>query len=120
MKIIITESQFNNLIPHSLRRRLGEMDLDRIDDIIDSNLRFWIGAAKDTDEFVREIIKDSLNEFVTEYKLDEYVNYDREDDEEEYYEEKENKIYQIFWELIPFLEMTYRNQLSDYYKKHKK
>lgn len=120
MKIIITESQLYNLIPQSLRRRMKDVDFDRIDDIIESNLPFFISHSENIYDFTDDIIRDSLHEFVMEYKLDEYVVYNREDNEERYYEEEENKVFEIFQGLIPFLKMKYKDELFDYYTKHKK
>lgn len=118
MKIIITESQYEKL-SSSIKRRLGKMDLDRIDDIIKKNCFFFIDLIGNANEFARRVIDDSLQEFIYEYKFDEYIVYDREYDEE-YYEDQENKVHNIFWKLKPFLEMEYKDKLSDYYKKHKK
>jgi hypothetical protein len=109
MKILIKEEQFNNLIPPVVRRRMTERDFGILDDIIDTNKRY--GVALDFDMYLDGNLRDSLNEFIHDYKAEEIdPNLDNDD-----WDDEENTKYKIFWELIPFLKKKYYNELYDYY-----
>jgi hypothetical protein len=112
MKIIITEEQFYNLIPPSVRRRMTDNDFDILDVVIHNNKRYYV--AQDFDRYLEGNLHDSLNEFVHDYKLEEinrYLDYDDLDDEE-------NIKYKIFWQLIPFLKKKYHDVLYDYHMEY--
>jgi hypothetical protein len=118
MKIIITEEQFNNLIPLSVKRRMKPEDFGIIDDNIHKNKRYYFGLS--FDGFFEGLIRDSLNEFIKEYKVEE-INPNLDDD---VYEREENLVYKIFWQLIPFLKKKYYDEIyeyyTDFYRKNKK
>ena len=112
MKIIITEEQFYNLIPNSVKRRMTNKDFQILYDIIDNNRRYYV--AQDFDRYLEGNLQDSLNEFIREYKVEEIdpnLNNDAWDDEE-------NIRYKIFWQLIPFLKKKYYNELYDYHTEY--
>jgi hypothetical protein len=112
MKIIITEEQFYNLIPPSVKRRMTERDFGILYDIIDNNRRYYV--AQDFDRYLEGNLQDSLNEFIKYYKVEEIdpnLNNDDWDDEE-------NLKYKIFWQLIPFLKKKYYDDLYDYHKEY--
>ena len=114
MKIIITEEQFYNLIPQSVRRRMTEKEFQILYDIIDNNKRYYV--AQDFDRYLEGNLQDSLNEFIKYYKVEEIdpnLNNDDWDDEE-------NLKYKIFWQLIPFLKKKYYDDLYDYHKEYHK
>jgi len=112
MKIIITEEQLHNLIPPSVKRRMTERDFDILDDVIHNNKRYYV--AQDFNRYLEGNLRDSLNEFIREYKLEE-INQDLDNvdwDNEEYI------IFKIFWQLIPFLKKKYHDLLYDYHMEY--
>jgi len=112
MKIIITESQFYDLIPPAVRRRMSSKDFEILDDIIHKDKRYFV--AQPFDIYLDGNLHDSLNEFIREYKVEEIEpNLDNDD-----WEREENIIYKIFWLLIPFLKKKYYDVLYDYHKEN--
>jgi hypothetical protein len=109
MKIIITEEQLYNLIPPSVRRRMTDKDFEILDGIIDNNKRYFI--TQSFGEYLDGNLRDSLNEFIREYKVEEIdPNLDNDD-----WDNEEDIIYNIFWQLIPFLKKKYHDVFYDYY-----
>jgi len=109
MKIIITEEQFYNLIPPVVRRRMTERDFGILYDIIDNNRRYYV--AQDFERYLDGNLRDSLNEFIHDYKVEEIdPNLDNDD-----WDNEEDIIYNIFWQLIPFLKKKYHDVFYDYY-----
>jgi len=109
MKIITTEEQFYNLIPPSVKRRMTNKDFEILDGIIDNNKRYFI--VRSFGEYLDGNLRDSLNEFIREYKVEELdPNLDNDD-----WDNEEDIIYKIFWQLIPFLKKKYHDVLYDYY-----
>lgn len=108
MKIIITESQFHNLIPASVRRRITDRDLY----LLDSWLIYYISktAAFDSfDKFCDFVLDDLIYDFVKERKTDE-IAMDPEFDE--YYSyDSVNNLLNIYMKLKPFLLMKYKERL---------
>ena len=112
MKIIITEEQFYNLIPPSVKRRMTERDFGILYDIIDNNRRYYV--AQDFDWYLDGNLRDSLNEFIHDYKVEEIdPNLDNDD-----WDDEENIKYKIFWQLIPFLKKKYHDVLYDYHMEY--
>jgi len=109
MKIIITEEQLYNLIPPSVKRRMTERDFDILDDVIRNNKRYYVG--QDFDKYLEGNLQDSLNEFIHDYKIEE-INQDFDNDD---WDNEENIISKIFWQLIPFLKKKYHDVLYDYH-----
>jgi hypothetical protein len=111
MKFIITKEEID-LIPPVVRRRMTERDFDILDDVIRNNKRYYV--AQDFNRYLEGNLRDSLNEFIHDYKIEEinrYLDYDDLDDEE-------NIKYKIFWQLIPFLEKKYHDLLYDYHMEY--
>jgi len=112
MKILITEEQFYNLIPPVVRRRMTEKDFGILYDIIDNNKRYYV--AQDFDRYLEGNLRDSLNEFIHDYKVEEIdPNLDNDD-----WDDEENTKYKIFWQLIPFLKKKYHDDLYDYHMEY--
>lgn len=112
MKIIITEEQFNNLIPPSVKRRMNPEDFVLIDNIIQTNKKYYLNFSFDI--FFESLIRDSLNEFIEEYKVKE-INPNLDGD---VWALEENLIYEIFWQLTPFLKKKYYDEYYDYYMEY--
>ena len=111
MKFIITKEEID-LIPPVVRRRMTERDFDILDDVIHNNKRYYV--AQDFNRYLEGNLRDSLNEFIHDYKIEEInqdLDYDDLDDEE-------NIKYKIFWQLIPFLEKKYHDLLYDYHMEY--
>jgi hypothetical protein len=111
MKFIITKEEID-LIPPVVRRRMTERDFDILDDVIHNNKRYYV--AQDFNRYLEGNLRDSLNEFIHDYKLEEInqdLDYDDLDDEEIIK-------YKIFWQLIPFLEKKYHDLLYDYHMEY--
>ena len=112
MRIIITEEQFNNLIPPSVKRRMNPEDFVLIDNIIQTNKKYYLNFSFDI--FFENLIRESLGEFIKEYKVEE-INPNLDDD---VWELEENLIYKIFWQLTPFLKKKYYDELYDHYMEY--
>ena len=88
---------------------MTEKDFGILYDIIDTNKRYCV--ALDFDMYLDGNLRDSLNEFIREYKVEEIdPNLDNDD-----WDNEERIVYKIFWQLIPFLKKKYYNELYDYY-----
>jgi hypothetical protein len=112
MKISITESQFYNLIPPAVRRRMTSKDLEILDDIVRSNMNFFINQG--FDGYYKSNLSDSLNEFIDNFKVRE-ISQNLDDTE---WERQENLIYDIFRQLLPYLEKRYYDLLYDYHTRN--
>jgi hypothetical protein len=114
MKIIITESQYN-MLSNSIRRRLTPNDFK----YFDSNLAYHIDNTNwfaDFNEFSYEVIIDLVNEFVFVRKNDELpVPYDDLDIPNNIPPEV-TKVFDLYFEIIPFLEKKYKNRLYQAWK----
>jgi hypothetical protein len=109
MKIIITESQFYDLIPMTLKRRLSQDDFEILDKIIKLNMNEFIYLNDVFEEYLRWTLGDSLNHFVTEYKSDD-IDMDEED-----WMDKLNERLGLFWDLIYFLRKKYYEEFRETY-----
>ena len=111
--MFITKEQLD-LIPFSIRRRMSNKDFEILDDIIQTNKKYDLNNP--FDKYLDINLRDSLNQFITEYKVGKL---DPNLDDNEWTIE-ENRIYKIFWELIPFVKKKYYNELYDYYREYHK
>lgn len=109
MKIIITESQFYDLIPMTLKRRLSQDDFEILDKIIKLNMNEFIYLNDVFEEYLRWTLGDSLSHFVTEYKSDD-IDMDEED-----WMDKLNERLGLFWDLIYFLRKKYYEEFRETY-----
>jgi len=114
MKIIITESQFYDLIPQNIKRRLSPGDLESLDNIIKRNMTGHHYLSDSFFGYSGWVIGDSLNEFVLENKSDD-VDMGPND-----WEDDQNKILRIFRPLIPFLEKKYHDEFWEFYNNYNK
>lgn len=109
----ITKEQLD-LIPFSVRRRMTNKDFGVLDDIIHNNRRYYV--AQDFDRYLDGNLRDSLNEFIHDYKVEEIdPNLDNDD-----WDDEENTKYKIFWQLIPFLKKKYYDDLYYYHTEYNK
>lgn len=107
----ITKEQLD-LIPFSVRRRMTNLELGILDDIIHNNKRYYV--AQDFDRYLEGNLQDSLNEFIKYYKVEEIdPNLDNDD-----WDDEENLKYKIFWQLIPFLKKKYYDDLYYYHTEY--
>ena len=87
-------------------------DFEILDGIIDNNKLYFI--TQSFGEYLDGTLRDSLNEFIREYKVEEIdPNLDNDD-----WDNEEDIIYNIFWQLIPFLEKKYHDLLYDYHMEY--
>ena len=91
---------------------MTERDFGILYDIIRNNKRYCI--AQDFDRYLDCILRDSLNEFIHDYKIEEFDQ----DLDDEYLDDDERIVYKIFWELIPFLKKKYHDLLYDYHMEY--
>jgi hypothetical protein len=91
---------------------MTERDFGILYDIIDNNRRYYV--AQDFDWYLDGNLRDSLNEFIHDYKVEEIdPNLDNDD-----WDDEENIKYKIFWQLIPFLKKKYHDVLYDYHMEY--
>ena len=109
--MFITKEQLD-LIPPVVRRRMTDKDFQILDDIIDTNKRYDLNNPFDT--YFDRNLRDSLNEFIHDYKAEEIDPNLNNDD----WVNEERIVYKIFWQLIPFLKKKYYNDLYDYYTEY--
>lgn len=113
VKRIIQESQYDSLlkrIPISLKRRMSANDLEIINNLIWENVyEFNDPTITDSEEFVDIIITDAMHDFITKNKFDEIDEFS--DD----LHNKQNELYDIWWELTPLVKQQYETQLTIYY-----
>jgi len=118
MRIIITESQLYNLIPRSLKRRMSPDDFDILDSFIKDTKKQsagMMGIYNNFADYRDDVLKDGLNEFVDKYKIE------RDDDDEldwDYTSEQES-VFDLYWDLLPFLRKIYHDELYEFYSDHK-
>ena len=112
MKIIITESQYN-VLSNSLKRRLTSDDFK----YFDTNLVYHIEDRRwepNFNQFSYEVISGLVHEFIVDKKYDELPEYD---DTLGFDADSEtNKIFEMYSDLMPFLEKKYKNRLYQAWK----
>lgn len=110
MKIIITEEQFYNLIPPSVRRRMTDNDFDILDDVIHTNKKYDLNNP--FNKYLDINLRNSLHELI-QHKVSK-INPNLGDDAFEY---EESLLYKIFLQLIPFLKKKYHDVLYGYHRR---
>lgn len=108
MKIIITESQLHNLIPHSVRRRITDDDLKIIDDWLQTYIS-KTAAFDSFDKFCDFVLDDLIYDFVKEVKRDE-IEMDPEFGRF-YSTDSVRNLLNIYGKLKPFLLTKYQEKL---------
>jgi hypothetical protein len=115
MKIIITESQYE-MLSNSLRRRLTPNDFK----YFDTNLVYHIDDSTwipNFNEFSYEVISGLLIEFVYAKKHNELpVPVDVGFDMSNNIPPEVTKVFDLYFEIIPFLEKKYKNRLYQAWK----
>jgi len=115
MKIIITESQYN-ILSNSLKRRLTSDDFK----YFDTNLVYHIDDIRwvpDFNKFSYDVISDLVNEFVFANKYDELPEAPAHVDLDVFSTSPEiTKVFDLYFEIIPFLEKRYKNRLYQAWK----
>jgi hypothetical protein len=113
MKIIITESQYEMLfkkLPTSLKRRLTSDDFKYFDDKISKHI-YNSPWRPEFDKFSYDVISQLMHEFVVDRKDNEIET----DNDPEYgviyNDDSLDKVFEMYWELIPFLEKHYKDML---------
>jgi hypothetical protein len=109
MKIIISESQFYNLIPSEVKRRLEEVDMENIDKIIKMKYKgkaYWT-YNDNFDSYLNTVISDSLETFI----FNKYSDYEGD------WMTIRNDMRKILQGMIPYLKKKYNNETKAYYKK---
>jgi hypothetical protein len=109
MKINITESQFYNLIPPEIKRRIESGDMEIIDKIVESKYRgkaYWT-YAENFEDYLNSVIEDSIDYFV--------FNKEWETENGEWMK-KRNEMRKIFQNLTPYLKKKYYYKARKYYK----
>lgn len=106
MKIIITESQYNNLLSPFIRRRLEIKDFDILEDYITYEMerKFnYYNRRNDFEDFLNDVISLALNDFIVNYKSDDIpMGLDR------------------FWPLFDFLKDKYRDMVYNYFNQNRR
>jgi hypothetical protein len=118
MKIIITESQYEMLfkeLPTSLKRRLTPDDFEYFDNKISKQI-YNTSWRPEFDKFSYDVIAQLMHEFVVDRKDNEIET----DNDPEYgviyNDDSLDKVFEMYWELIPFLEKHYKDMLYTRWK----
>jgi hypothetical protein len=108
MKIIITESQYNELVkklPPHIRRRMSEDDMEILEKLIWETAEDINLDVEDHKDFVDFVVREAMHDFITGYKFDGVEDSD----------EVHSKIYDIWWEIVPIIKDTFNLELTIYY-----
>ena len=119
MKIIITESQYNNLLSPFIRRRIEIKDFYFLEDYITYEMErklHYYGRRNNFEDFLNDVISSALNDFIINYKSDDIP---MELDDDEFYEKQEERL-DRFWPLFDFLKDKYRNMIYDYFNQNRR
>lgn len=84
-------------------------DFETLDEIIKDNMNDQIYLNDTFNGYLKWAIGDALNLFVLEYKTDII------DIEEVGWEDKQNKLLKLYWDLIPFLQKRYYEEFKKSY-----
>jgi hypothetical protein len=113
MKIIITESQYEMLfkeLPTSLKRRLTPDDFEYFDNKISKQI-YNTSWRPEFDKFSYDVIAQLMHEFVLDRKEDEIETDNDPEYGVMYNDDSLDKVFEMYWELIPFLEKHYKDML---------
>jgi hypothetical protein len=123
MKIIITERQSKklreySLIPSNLKRRVEDGDLDALDHEIGMILTYISdhNFSDDYEKFLNGIINSAIEEFVWSRKTDEFFY----GDSDEYDEEDEKRVINLYRGFSPYLRALYEDQIKKAWNKLRK
>ena len=113
MKYIITESQYEMLFkefPNFLKRRITPDDLE----YLDKELSHYILSTPPLDKFEsfsQMVIGDLLHNFVVDRKSDEIETENDPDYGIIYNDNSLDKVFKMYWNLIPILKKRYKDIL---------
>jgi hypothetical protein len=113
MKIIITESQYEMLfkeLPTSLKRRLTSDDFEYFDNKISKQI-YNASWRPEFDKFSYDVISQLMHEFVVDIKDDEIATDNDPEYGTIYNDDSLDKVFDMYWELIPFLEKHYKDMI---------
>jgi hypothetical protein len=113
MKIIITESQYEMLykeLPNFLKRRLTSDDFEYFDNNISKQI-YNASWRPDFDDFSYDVIAQLMHEFVVDIKDDEIATDNDPEYGTIYNDDSLDKVFEMYWELIPFLEKHYKDMI---------
>ena len=119
MKIIITESQYNNLLSPFIRRRIESKDFDILEDYITYEMErklHYYGRRNNFEDFLNDVISSALNDFIINYKSD-HIPMRLDDDD--FFREQE-KLLDRFWPLFNFLKDKYRDRVYNYFNQNRR
>jgi|694.fasta_scaffold63712_1 hypothetical protein len=119
MKIIITESQYNNLLSPFIRRRIEIKDFYFLEDYITYEMErklHYYGRRNNFEDFLNDVISSALNDFIINYKSD-HIPMGLDDDD---FDEKQNELLDRFWPLFDFLKDKYRDKIYDYFNQNRR
>ncbi len=115
MKIIITESQYNTL-SNFIKRRITSDDFE----YFDRELVYHIDDASwvpNFNKFSYDVISNLVNEFVFDKKHDELPEAPPDVDLAVFGMSPEvTKVFDLYFDIIPFLEKKYKNRLHQAWK----
>jgi hypothetical protein len=115
MKIIITESQYN-ILSNFIKRRLTMEDLEWLDKDLVYHIDD-ISWVPDFNKFSYDVISSLLNEFVLSRKYYELPEVPPDIDLTVFSMSPEFiKVFDLYLDLIPFLEKKYKNRLYQAWK----
>ena len=109
MKIIITESQYN-ILSNSLKRRLTPDDFEYFDNKISKHI-YNSPWRPEFDKFSYDVISQLMHEFVVDIKDDEIATDNDPEYGTIYNDDSLDKVFEMYWELIPFLEKHYKDMI---------
>jgi hypothetical protein len=115
MKIIITESQYEMLfkeLPSSIKRRLTPDDFKYFDNNLNKNIHDKLLFTSDFDQFSYNVISQVMHEFVLDMKDDEIETEENPEYGVIYNDDSLDKVFKMYWKLIPFFEEYYKDKLS--------
>ena len=114
MKIIITESQYEMLfkeLPNSLKRRLTSDDFEYFDNKISKHI-YNSPWRPEFDKFSYDVISQLMHDFVVDRKDDEIETEENPEYGVIYNDDSLDKVFEMYWKLIPFFEEYYKDKLS--------
>jgi hypothetical protein len=118
MKIIITESQYEMLfkkLPTSLKRRLTSDDFEYFDNKISKQI-YNASWRPEFDKFSYDVIAQLMHEFVVDRKDNEIETDNDPEYGVMYNDDSLDKVFEMYWELIPFLEKHYKDMIYTRWK----